>query len=229
MTKMQTKVAKGIDAATMATTLAPFHAHMELAFPDPFDRKVFLDWLAVNYQNPSTKLAWAPLLISRPGVGKGFLSTVVNVVIGTTQVAGIEPWRLEAKFNSYASASIVCIDEMDFSRPAGVAALVEYISSNYIEVNRKGSHTLLISYGTNFIMLADSVSDGLDRVLAGTDKDSFYPMTLPPLWNNKTVSPNHFDRMFKWIRSPINGKVLREWLANYDVANVGSTLPKRGC
>ena len=102
-----------------------------------------MNWLACTVQKPWARVQWIPLIISKPGVGKGFLYQVLQKLLGWHNTAMIGHDDLDPKkgggFNEFLDQSLlVCIDEL-YTRDRWelMNTLNSLITEKTIEINRK--------------------------------------------------------------------------------------------
>jgi len=92
-----------------------FLDHVRYLFPDKNDAGRFMQWLAFSVQHPEKRIPWAPLIVGRPGIGKGWLYQVMQRVFGphNCSMIGPEDFKEDRQFNEWVSGKLlVCIDEM---------------------------------------------------------------------------------------------------------------------
>ncbi len=139
------------------TKIAEFVLHMEFFFPQKVVRERFMDWMAMTIQKQEIRIPWAPLIISNPGAGKGFIYNVLTRLLGSHNCSVILQDRIDMPFNSFLSESVlVCLDELDFSQKKfSSSKLRSYITDPIIEINRKNIGEGSQEIFANFIMFAN--------------------------------------------------------------------------
>lgn len=190
--------------------IKPFQDHIKMLFPMNRDRKLFMDWMAMTVQKPHIRIPWAPLLISEPGAGKGFIYRVLSELCGVHNCKMINADRLENQFNSFmANSVVVCIDEMKFSRKSGVAAkLRSYITERSIEVNRKGVEEYDCAVYANFIVFTNNMG----ATYVDPNDRRFWVHRIP-----QVPDSDHFEAVWSWIDNRENLAHMLQWLLNYDL------------
>lgn len=93
--------------------------HITYMFEDAETIRRFVAWAAFTVQRPETRIPWMPLIISHPGIGKGWLFQSFQKILGAHNCAMIGPDDLtdrKSVYNEYMSGTLlVCLDEMKTS------------------------------------------------------------------------------------------------------------------
>jgi hypothetical protein len=192
------------------SAVAPFIRHIQSLFPNDIDRKIFMDWIAMTVTKPAIRIPWAPLLISVPGAGKGFIFQVMAKMMGEHNCVMINPERLENQFNGFmANSTLVCLDEMKFSTRFGVSdKLKNLISEPVLEVNVKGIAEKQAKVYANWIIFTNH------------DNAAFVEQGDRRLWIYKikgVQSQEHFEELWEWFDDDGNLSHLLRWFLDYDL------------
>jgi len=192
------------------SAVAPFIRHIKALFPNDIDRKIFMDWVVMTVTKPEVRIPWAPLLVSEPGAGKGFIFQVMAKMMGEHNCAMINPERLENQFNGFmANSTLVCLDEMKFSTRFGVSdKLKNLISEPTLEINVKGIAERQAKVYANFIIFTNH------------DNAAFVEKGDRRFWIYKIAgvqSQEHFDELWEWFRDDGNLPHLLRWFVDYDI------------
>ena len=170
-----------------------FFEHMLFLFPDAKDREFFLNWFAKSVTSPTVRIPWAPLIISDPGAGKGFVYQVLAQLTGVDNADVITMQSLESQFNPFMMcSSVLLIDEVSNSKQTGFKdKLNAYISEERLKINRKGMQERTFPIYANVIMFSNN-----DDAAHLQDGDRRY-------WVHriKGVKPStYYDYIFSWFK-----------------------------
>jgi hypothetical protein len=192
------------------SAVAPFIRHIQALFPDDADRKIFMDWIAMTVVKPEVRIPWAPLIISEPGAGKGFIYQVMAKLMGEHNCAMINPERLENQFNGFmANSTLVCLDEMKFSTRFGVSdKLKNLISEPTLEINVKGIAERQAKVYANFLIFTNH------------DNAAFIEKGDRRFWVHQIqgVQPQeHFDEIWEWFEDADSLPHLLRWFLDYNL------------
>jgi len=202
--------------------IEPFMAHLEYMFPKKSERRIFLNWMAMTVQHPEIKIPWAPLIISKQGVGKGFIFKVLTAILGMHNCSMILPERLDNQFNAFLQDNVLtCIDEMKHGSKVDVSdKLKSYISETSLEINVKGKKERTREVFGNFIIFtnhsnATFIDEGDRR---------FWVYNIKALKN----TPEYYDQLWAWYRKePQSLNHLMRYLLDIDLSKYDhATVPK---
>ncbi|WP_457282257.1 PriCT-2 domain-containing protein [Polaromonas sp. P5_D5] len=103
---------------------------------------LLVDWMAHNVQNPGIKIRWAPLIKGIQGDGKTLLGSLLESVMGESNVKNVSSKVLGTDFTSWATGScIVVLEEVKLTghnRYDILNAIKPMIANSKIEVHKKG-------------------------------------------------------------------------------------------
>lgn len=192
--------------------IEPFLAHAEYMIPDIKIRNLFYDWLAFALQFPDVRIQWAPLIVSKPGVGKGLLFQILERIFGEHNCSSIGPDDLSERkstHNEWISGKLlVCIDEMYTAQKwEAMERLKPMMTEKRILVNHKYGKKGLEHIFAKFIAFSNHITQAAalsphDRrwlvwhVEADKRPPEYYEMLLE--WLNKTTGPAH---LLAWLQA----------------------------
>jgi len=193
--------------------------HMRYMFPNVNDGRRFLHWVAFTVQKPDVRIPWAPLIVSSPGVGKGWIYQMLQVVVGRQNCAliGPEDFSINSQFNEFMSGKVVCMDELRASGKFNLMnKLKPFITENEIEINRKHGTKRQERIYVNFICF----SNYSDAAALTYDDRRFWVHNVP----NDRQSPAYYNRLFNWLTS--DGPAHWErWLRGVDLSEFDHAAP----
>ena len=194
--------------------------HVELLIAEPEYQSILLDWVAYQIQHPGKKIMWAVLLQSAQGAGKSLLFGMFQALLGFQNTSVLEATTLiESPFSAWAAGSqLVCVEELfptNHIRNEAAERIKSYITSERVEVHRKGKDPYEVPNVTNYLLLTNHVD-----ALRLTPTERRYFVLHSRLNNQKAVSevdPSHYDEFLeKCVRHP---GALAAWLKRRDLSN----------
>lgn len=117
----------------------------------------FVTWCAWQVQRPGQLVRWAPLIIGRQGIGKGFLGEMMQAVCGTVNCSIVQPSDItnSGNFTDWAyGRALTILDEVHVNgieKYAVYNTMKPYITNKRVSINRKGSTRLVIRNTTNYM------------------------------------------------------------------------------
>lgn len=196
--------------------LEPLLLHLKTIFPQEADRKIFTDWMVMTIRKPHIRIPWAPLLVSVPGAGKGILYKIMALMMGEHNCNLIQADRLENQFNSFLfDSTLVCIDEMQFSRKMGVSdKLKSYITEPKLEKNAKQLAERGTKVFCNLVIFSNH-----DTAAYIEDNDRRFWVyrwdTLP--------TTDYFNALGAWFEDGENIRHALRWVMDYDLSQFQHT------
>jgi hypothetical protein len=139
--------------------IAVFLNHIKYLFPDEEPRNRLLDWFATTVQKPDKRIPWSPLLVSTPGVGKGWLYKALRKILGSHNCSLITLTDLEksSQYNEYLSGTtLVCLDDIKKAMNADIAQLLSsQMTESYLNINHKYGGKGMEYVFSNFIAFSN--------------------------------------------------------------------------
>ena len=117
----------------------------------------FVTWCAWQVQRPGQLVRWAPLVIGRQGIGKGFLGEMMEAVCGVVNCSIVQPSDItnSGNFTDWAyGRALTILDEVHVNgleKYAVYNTMKPYITNKRVSINRKGSIRLVIRNTTNYM------------------------------------------------------------------------------
>ncbi len=186
--------------------------HMQYMFPAKVDGMRFMHWMAFTVQKPHIRIPWAPLIVSSPGVGKGWIYQMLQYIVGRQNCAliGPEDFGINSQFNEFMSGKIVCMDEL---RAAGKFNLMNKLkplmTENEVEINRKHGTKRQERIYVNFLCF----SNYSDAAALTYDDRRFWVHNVP----HGMQSPQYYTALFHWLET--DGPAHFElWLRKVDLS-----------
>lgn len=198
--------------------IRPFMAHMEYFFPKERDRNLFLDWMAFTVNHPEVRIPWAPLLVSEPGAGKGFIYEVMGSLLGTHNTVMVTADRLESQFNTFLHKhTLVCIDEMHKTGKSNITdKLNNYISERRIEINTKKVQEKSQDIYCNTIIF----SNNYDATVIREGDRRFWVHVIEGL-----MPSVYYRELYEWQRDSLNMSHLLSWCMARDLSKFNHAEP----
>jgi len=122
---------------------------------------ILLDFISFIVQNPGKKIRWAILIQSIEGAGKGLLGTLLNHLLGKTNVGYPKQSNIEGRFTSWADKQLQIIAEI---RAAGkirekfTDALKQWITDDDILCEKKCQDEYMKHNVANFLLFTNNLN-----------------------------------------------------------------------
>lgn len=181
-----------------ASKIAIWREHIAYLFGSGTDAEaLFLQWFALTVQSPHLRVPWAPLIVSAPGLGKGWLFQCLQKLLGEHNCAMITSDDIGERKGIYnewiAGTTLVCIDEMDSgSKWADMNRLKGLITEPYQEVNKKYGTKRKEQVFANFLCFSNMMS----AAALPEDDRRFW---VHKVANGVNKSPGYYKRLFDWL------------------------------
>lgn len=193
-----------------------FINHMKYMFPKPDDFKLILQWLILTLQKPEIRIPWAPLIVSKPGVGKSWLYLVMQKLLGDRNCSLIRDRDLESAHNGYYSEkTLVCLDDVKRGKNLHLE-LDTVLTTHSLLINHKygGMGTEKIFF--NFICFANPGHG----ITLGQDDRRF--------WVNESSAvrrdPDYYTQLHDWLDT--DGPAhLYLWMMGQDISKFKYAAP----
>lgn len=164
--------------------------HMQYMFPSKVDGTLFIYWMAFTIQRPDIRIPWTPLIVSTPGVGKGWIYQMLQCIIGRQNCALIG--HDDFKFNEFMRGKIVCMDELRASGKFDLMNKLKHLITEIeLEVNVKHGTKQQERIYVNFICF----SNYSDAAALTYDDRRFWVHNVP----NDRQNPEYYNRLFNWL------------------------------
>lgn len=164
-TMLNTYYPSGVDAVPASeqndeeqAAVGRFLEHIDLLIDEPQERQVVLDWLSYVYQHPGEKLTWALLIQGGEGVGKSYLGSLMQMLLGNN-ARTIDAGAITGRFNSWAHGSVlVTIEEIKISGENKydiIDKLKPIISNETVSIEEKGRDIRMVPNFTNYLLFTN--------------------------------------------------------------------------
>lgn len=194
-----------------------FERHMQIILPDDTDRNLLLDYMAHNVKFPGSKIAWAPVLQSAEGVGKGAIKRVMRHAIGGMYF--YEPKAKElaesgAKFNGWMENKLFfLVDEVKTDdRREMVETLKPFITETTLEVQGKGRDQRMGDTPGNWLFFTNH-KDAVPITTNGRRFAIFYSaLQTAEAILAAGLNDAYFNRLYSWLDCEGGCEIVTHWL-----------------
>lgn len=193
-----------------------FLGHMKYMFPREEDYQLIMSWMIFTVTVPQKRIPWAPLLISKPGVGKSWLYLLLCKLMGEDNCSLIRDTDLESNFNGFLSEkTLVCLDDVEKGKQLQLA-LNSMLTAPTLTINHKYGKTGTERMFFNFICFTNP-----GRAIALQQNDRRF-------WvNNIAAAPrpdSYYTLLFNWLES--DGPAhLYQWMKRQDLSGFSYAAP----
>lgn len=117
----------------------------------------FVTWCAWQVQRPGQLVRWAPLIIGRQGIGKGFLGEMMGAVIGPINCKIVQPSDIanSGGFTDWAyGRAVTVLDEVHIAgleKYTVYNRMKPYLTNPRVTINRKGAGGIEVRNTTNYM------------------------------------------------------------------------------
>ena len=211
------------DAQGLAT-IAKIERHFELLISDEGERRILLDWLAWQYQNPGQRCTWAVFLQGAEGIGKSFIQVMMAALMGRN-VRVLEASTLAGRFTGWAhGATLIVVEEV---RVAGESKYVvedrmkPLIANDTIQIEEKGRDHREVPNFANYLLLSNH-KDALplqvgNRRYAVIFSDLQSEADLIGALGGQDAAADYFEGLFDDMRRDIGA--VAHWLGNWHISD----------
>lgn len=205
-----------------AGDVQPFLRHMEILLPVEGDRRIIYDYMAHNAKYPGHKIAWAPMIQSTEGVGKGLLiKAAMAHALGSAYVyypKAPELVKSGSTFNAWMRAKLmIIVDEIKIDeRRELIEILKPMISDPVIEIQSKGIDQELEDNLANWWFFSN-YKDAIPVDKNGRRYAIFYSaMQTKEDKMRAGLTNEYFAGLSHWLD---NGgrEIIADWLWNYPI------------
>lgn len=176
-------------------------------------------WMAYCVQNPGRKIRHSILIKGTEGDGKSLFGTVLELIMGSSNVGKVSPKVLNSDFNGWAEGHCVCVVEelrmVGHNRFDVANALKEYHTNDTVSIHRKGIDAYKVINTQNY-MAFTNYGDAVPL----TEGDRRYFVIFSRYVGAADLiaagmGANYFDDLFGLIRDNVGA--LRGWLLGVDL------------
>jgi len=133
---------------------ANFHLLFECLFPDPVERRTFMQYVAHMIQHPEIRPSWHVMLLSDTGTGKGFLFSAILSPLLCKQTAILKRYNeLTGKFSMVMEGTIlILLDDCKSKREDVQTQLKSLMSEPTVFLEPKGLQAGMVDTYSRFIL-----------------------------------------------------------------------------
>lgn len=214
---------------TLAGDASPFLYHIAALLPDPLDQRILLEYLAYNVRFPGEKIAWAPVIQSTEGAGKGVVKLVMRHAMSRPYFYTPKASELAssgAQFNAWLRNRLfILVDEVKVDeRRELIEVLKPLISEEDTEIQGKGVDQELEDNFSNWLFFTNW-KDAIPVSKNGRRFSIMYsPLQTAADLIARGMDDAYFTRLYDWLKGD-GGAIVTDWLMRYPIA-LGA-LPKR--
>lgn len=176
--------------------IRPFIEHLQYLFPDPADLKLFLQWFLYTIKVPYKKIQWAPFIISKPGVGKGLLIQVMELLMGRTNVSVVPDTVMDTNFRKiFAETTLMVFDDVEKGKDNDLAkSLKPYITDSTMLIEQKHKDPRNRSLYCNILLLSNNPYHAI-RIEDNDRRFWVYQV------EQDAKEQAYYDRLFAWLET----------------------------
>lgn len=206
--------------------ITPVLDHFVYLVPDESERGHLLDWIAWTVQNPGGRINYAVLLVTpEQGTGKGFITTVLQRLVGEQNCATVPAHRLvRDTFNEWLHLTgLVVIEEvMTNGRLSAANKMKEYITAETVSINKK----YVASFEAENVAKFFLTSNHLDAMRID-DNDRRYLVIISDVLPKDAA---YYNALFEWADDPAKLSKVNWFFMHRDVShfNPKGQAPKTG-
>jgi len=144
--------------------IEPLMRHFKYLLPDAGERKVFIDFIAYNLQNPGKKIRWAPILKGKKGIGKSLLCEhLLKPLFGKNNIRPIGDNNvLFEKYNAWKTGSqLVVVQEMsieesNMKKRQITDTLKSFITDDEVDIREMREAPVTVDNTTNLLAFTNN-------------------------------------------------------------------------
>ena len=198
--------------------------HMKLMIPHDGDREIFIKYMAHCVKFPGEKIAWAPMLQSVEGTGKGMIYEIMKRSLGAMYVYTPKAQELVtsgSKFNAWMRGKLcIVVNEIKVDeRRELIEILKPMITDKQIEVQAKGVDQEMEDNLANWIFFSN-FKDAIPISQNGRRYAIFYSAIQTQqdkvkLGIDKTQP--YFKSLFHWLEQEGGYEMITYYLRHYPI------------
>jgi hypothetical protein len=187
-----------------------FLDHISYMLPNPEEAHILLDYLAYQVKYPGEKVHWAVLLSGKQGIGKSYLTLVMQLALGVANVRLVDNKTIAEHFTGWQrNTQFIIVEETKLGSYVNIREVMnklkpmitepwcsirEMYSSPYVQPNR-----------FNFLFLTNNSTDALSL----DADDRRYCVLASPA---EPREPEYYKELFTWTHN--SGAALLHYFAN---------------
>lgn len=200
---------------------SPFLNHLAAMFPVQTDLKIILDYLAHNIKYPGYKIAWAPVIQSTEGTGKGILQEMMERILGEMYCYSPKAPELVksgSTFNAWMRAKLlIIVNEIKVDeRRELVEILKPMITDRRVEIQAKGIDQEMEDNCANWIFFSN-FKDAIPVSQNGRRYAVFYSaLQSKQELLTRGMNDSYFTALVNWMRNG-GSEIFADYLLNYPI------------
>lgn len=208
---------------------SPFLRHMAALIPDDGDRKIVFDYMAHNVRFPGHKIAWAPLIQSTEGAGKGVIKAIMRHAMGRNYVYFPKASELAnsgATFNAWLRNKLfILVDEIKVDeRRELIEVLKPLISEKETEIQAKGKDQDVEDNYSNWFFFSNW-RDAIPINKNGRRYAIIYsPLQTVADLQERQMGEWYFNELYRWLDGD-GAAIVTDWLLDYPIER--GAIPQR--
>ena len=212
-----------VEVAGNASAAQPWVDHVHRVYPDDADH--IIKWLAHRVQRPGEKVNHSLVLGGNQGIGKDTLLEPVKSAVGAWNWQDITPTQMLGRFNGWAKAVVVRINEARDLGDTDRVAFYEHCKiimaapPDVIRVDEKHLRETYVANVCGVIVTTNSATDGL--YLPADDRRHFIAWSQR---KKEEFTADYWTAMYQWFKSGGNGHVLA-YLRSVDLSTFDPKAP----
>lgn len=193
--------------------VAPWLDHITFLFPEPMERGELLNFMGHVVQRRGVKVRWAPLIISKQGLGKGVMMKPISAYLGAN-FKDLEPAELARQFNGHWEHELIVVEEMQrldrIDAYEKLKAIITGTASNLLTIERKFQEPYAIPNVVNVMFF----SNHLDAVNMARDDRRFLVLTIP----HEKQEAGYYTKIVNWYDREDGKQKVIQWLKQRDIS-----------
>ncbi len=199
--------------------ITPFLDHIEYMIPDEYEREIFLNYLAFQFQHPGKKLPWMLIFKSVKGIGKSMVEKyVLTPLLGKRNVKKPASDIIKSDFNGWVlNAQFQIFHELKFGDTRNERVLLTeklktLITEDTVSAHTKGLDPYEVINVTNFL----GFTNHDDALILTRDERRF-------CFIKSTVEPKeikYYEKLGDWLEIKKNKKAMLYYFQNKDISEL---------
>jgi len=196
--------------------LGPFNDLVKHLFPEPEEKRWFMEWLARLIQNPAVRSFVTPINITPvTGTGRGILFDILRLLVGGHNTHDVSPDDIEGRFNGFLDKCLIAvIQEIKANTGSRKYQVWERMKSlladTVANIQAKGQDSYTAHVYANFIMFSNNI-DALP--LQDVNERRIYAMRGA----HRPLDNSEIDSIVNWKNDELNISALFKYLKLYPV------------
>lgn len=206
-----------------------FTNHISKLFPEPYDQKIIISFLAYIIQNIGEKIRWCPVIIGTPGNGKSTISVIIESILGYEYCHTVKSSDLGAKgkiFNGWMLSKLFAtLEEISGDRVEVQETLLTWITNLRVNVEAKGVDERTIINCINYIAYSNN-DDAVRITLDGRRFAVLYTaQDCKEHLAEHGLTESYFNDLYQWLNTSNAIASIAGYLKRYEIKISMNVLP----